>query len=192
MAFITSDMVIAQLGLRSTSGLVTQINSIIPGAIQKAFDVTRNYCHVKGQFVKSYFISFSSSEKKIILSGGGFQTNGYNPIRFQAGMYFHIKGSVLNNNKIVKSLTVTNTEIVLEPSETLFDEDAGSFVSIYMMDMDEGFKSAIIDYIGYKLKTAHSKGINSEKFDDYSVSFKDEADVISAIFKGHKNIVSSE
>lgn len=192
MSLITSDMVIEQLGLKPSSSLELQISAIIPGAIQKAFKVTQNYCHVKGQYIKSYFISFSAADKKIMITGGGFQTNGYNPIRFQSGMYFHIKGSVLNNNKVVKSLTVTNTEIVLVSSETLFDEEAGSFVSIYMMDVDDGFKSAIVDYIGYKLRTANYKGVSSEKFDDYSVSFDDSSKVLSEYFSGYKKIISSE
>lgn len=191
MSIITSDMVIEQLGLKETAVLSNQITSIIPGAIQKAFAVTYNYCHVKGQYVKSYYISFNAENKTISVNGGGFITSGLNPIRFQSGMYYHITGSVLNN-KVVKSLTVTNSEITLDSSETLFDEEAGSLVTIHMVDIDDAFKSAIIDYIGYKLKTGKDKGVSSEKFDDYSVSYADSQKILSEIFHGFKRIKSSE
>lgn len=189
MPLITATEVIEELGLSNSA--YSQIEKIIPGAINKAFRATNNYCHVPGQYVRSHYISFNAANKTITLNSGGFQTNDLNPIRFQAGMYIHVKGSILNN-KVFLTSSVTNTLITLDSTETLFDEEEGSLVTIYMMDVDEGFKSAIIDYIGYKLKTSKSKGISSEKFDDYSVSFDDEAKVLSSFFSGYKKIVSSE
>jgi len=188
MALISKTDVKNQLGYSDKYD--SQIDAIIPGAVKKAFKASQNYHHISDQYVESYQISFDSAQKKISLSGGGFLTTGLNPIRFSAGMYIHIENSVLNNG--IKFLaTVSNTELTLDASEVLYDEDVGSLVKISLMNIDDGFKSAIVEFVGYKLSTGKKKGVNSEKLDDYSANYRSEQEALVQIFSGYKKIVSS-
>lgn len=188
MSIISKTDVKSQLGY--SSDYDTQLDAIIPGAIKKAFAYCKNYFHVPGQLVQSYSITFDADAKTITLSGGGFVTSGLNPIRFQSGMYIHVEGSILNN-KVFLTSTVTNTVITLDSSETLYDEEAGAFVSIYMMMIDDGFKSALVEYVGWRLESAKKQGLTSERMDDYSANFKGEREAMSDIFSGYKKISSS-
>lgn len=168
------------------TGKETQIGNILSYAESHAIDFTKNSFHIKGQCVTGYSISFSAADKKITNVSANFITTHQDPIRFQAGLFVHVEGSVLNDG-FYKIASVTANELVVSANDVLFDEADGGYVSIHLVKFPQGFKLAIARYIG-QLININKSNISSETLDNFSVSYRDNQKLLSDFFAGYRRI----
>lgn len=156
------------------------IDALLAPAEDKGFAITKNYFHIRNQFIQNYQVSFTAATRKITNLSGDFIQTGLSPNRFQAGLYIHAEGSVLNDGvKLISS--VTATELVVSSDDTLFNEDAGALVKISLMKIPEGFKQAIADYIGYLINKRTN--VKSESIGKYSVTYTSDEEAAKNIFR---------
>lgn len=183
---ITKEKVKAITGINGST-YDSQIDAIIPGATSAALAYTKNPFHIPGQFVKEYSISFVASSKKIINSAGNFITESYgNVIRFQPGLFCHVKNSILNDG-FYKIAAASAGELTLSNDDVIFDESDGTLITIYLVKIDEGFILNLAKYI-YHLLFMKNPGLQSESIGDYSYSKSSESEMLDSLFKGYKKI----
>ncbi len=173
------------------SGKDTEIGNVRKYAESHAIDFTKNPFHIKGQCVQGYSFTFTASTKKINNALGNFITTEHYPIRFQAGLYIHVQGSVLNDG-FYKLASVTATELTVVSTDVLFDEADGGYITINLVKFPDGFKLALAKYIGHLINAnALSKsGIHSETLDNFSVTYKDNDNhkLLRQYFSGYMRI----
>lgn len=164
----------------------SRIKALLPGAISDGFMATNNFFHVPGMVIESYNISFSG----YTLTDGtgnftGYYTheNGITPISFQAGMYIHVEGSVMNDG-VYEIDSISNN--IITAKSTFFTEAAGALVNIHVMKIENAFKQAVAFLIGHYLESKF--GVSSERFDNYSVTFKDSRAARAELFAGMKKV----
>lgn len=179
----------------------TLITALIPEVEGLALERTKNYFHALPQVVNS-LISFVASSKSVLNSSSNFLSivpnydspylNNYelqmNTVRlkFQGGMWIHIKGSMFNDGvHLIKSVPDGST-LILDDSETVFDEDFGALITISRMHILPGFKLALSKLIGYFL--IKNYGIKSRSLGDLSETYASEDEAFDMILKPYKKI----
>jgi hypothetical protein len=166
------------------------IDKIIPGAIEKAFKAVNNYAHVPGMTIESWGISFDADARTITDDNGNFtgyytHENGITPLKFQPDMFIHIQGSVLND-RIFEIASVNTNVIMVKSGSTIYDEAKGSLIKVTMVNLDEGYKLAIAQYIAAILVLQY--GMKSENIGNYSASYQSLSEAESTIFKGYRKV----
>lgn len=143
------------------------------------FSRTNNFFEIATNqfFVESNNISFANgTPSKILDSESGFVDAG-----FVDGMVFRIKGSYLNDG-VVPVSTVTAGEITLQAGHSLSDEDYSLNIRITIVRLPEPAKLFVAKYLEFHFPNkSTTEGIKSEKFDDYSVTFKDSSEIPKSI-----------
>jgi len=173
MPLLTTPEVKALIGIaNSDTTYDTDIDSLLPSAIDKLFNVTCNYFELYPDEIniESDTISFSAADKKINDTGNGFVDAG-----FVDGIFVRIYNSLLNDG-VYKTLSISADSITLDQSETIKDESAGRKVKITMVKLPQEAKLFIAQVVEFNLaKKARREGIESERFDDYNVRYADQS-----------------
>lgn len=186
---INSAYVMGVLGISDNTKAVL-IDSIIPGAIEKAVKTTYNSFNVPGFVVKNNSFTFDKGNKTITDSEGNFESYYYLnddnesvSLKFLLGMIIQVKGSLLNDG-YYKVAEVDSGTLTVE--EDLKDEDAGLDIEIQAIRPDKGFLLAIAQYIGAILNIEY--GVSNESIGNYRVTYNTLAEAEREIFKGYKKI----
>lgn len=170
MSILTTSEVKKILGIADTdSSKDNIIAELLPLAESFFFDETHNYCEVATEkiYLESNTISFASgSPSQIIDSANQFISSG-----FKDGMVIRVKGSYYNDG-VYTIATVAEGELLLGNDYSLSEEDLGIEVRITIIKLPHEAKLFIAKLIEfYFLNDLSSKGIESERFDDYSVKY---------------------
>lgn len=155
------------------------IDANLPAAESFLFSEFHNYFEVATDqiYLEAETISFQSGiPAKILDSGNGFVDAG-----FKDGMSLRIKGSYLNDS-VVPIETVAAGELALKTGSNLIDEDYGLEVRITVVRLPHEAKLFVAKYLEFHFPNkSTTQGIESERFDDYSVKFKDISEIPSSI-----------
>lgn len=169
MSIITVSKIKGLLNLTDTSK-DSFIENNLPAAIEFLFTEFHNYFEVATDQIyieEADTISFESgTPAKIKDSANGLVEAG-----FKAGMAVRIKGSYLNE-KVVELASVTSGEMTLTSDYTLDDENFGLEISLTIIKLPEVAKLFVAKLIeSFFPNKSTTQGIESERFDDYSVKF---------------------
>lgn len=180
MSLITRTEIKGILGLADTDNSKDDfIDKNLPLAESFLFDETHNYFEVATEqiFLESSTISFESgSPSKIIDSESQFVNTG-----FRGGMALRIKGSYYNDGVITVE-TVSDGELILEEDINLIDEDAGLEIRITLVKLPQAAKLFVAKLIELNFPNEKVRaGIESERFDDYSVKYIIKEDIPQTI-----------
>jgi len=170
MAIITSAEVKTLLQI-SGSTYDTLIATLIPLVQEKINTYCGEPFSVSDIYVASDTIAFvNGSPSTITDSDSGFVTGG-----FTDSIDVQVEGSVSNDGVYAVSTSVAGT-LTLESGETLVNESAGNDVVITRVIFPKGIKLDVADYIAFLMIKQH--GVSSESLGDYSVTYKNEMDVL--------------
>jgi|WetSurSiteA1Bulk_404760.scaffolds.fasta_scaffold80148_1 hypothetical protein len=173
IATITEIKNIIGIDLSDTS-LDSRITALMPIVEEQIHDICKNHFVrdidiIESKYLGADTISFDSSTSKILDSGNSLGT-------FIAGNSIKVFGS-LENDGIYYVSTVSGTGAYLTIDTTynsITTEAAGQSVSIYKLWYPKPLKFAFAGMLNYILSEDKNKinvGIQSEKVDDYSVSY---------------------
>lgn len=157
------------------------IENNLPAAESFLFSEFHNYFEVATDqiYLEAETISFQSgTPAKILDSANGLKNAG-----FKDGMTFRIKGSYLNDG-VMPIETVTAGELILKSGSKLTDEDYGLNIRLTIVRLPQEAKLFVAKYLEFHFPNkSTTQGIESEKFDDYSVKFKDTSEIPSSIIE---------
>ncbi|MBK7979255.1 MAG: hypothetical protein IPK06_04430 [Ignavibacteriae bacterium] len=150
------------------------------------FRETNNYCEVATEkiFLESDTISFEGGNpSRIIDSSNQFVNSG-----FKDGLAIRIKGSYYNDGAIpIKS--VTPGELIPKDEVVLVDEDFGLDIRITIIRLPKEAKLFIAKLVEFYFPNrANTNGIESERFDEYSVKYIIKEDIPDSIMKLIENL----
>jgi hypothetical protein len=75
---------------------------------------------------------------------------------------------------------------MVKSGSTIYDEAKGSLIKVTMVNLDEGYKLAIAQYIAAILVLQY--GMKSENIGNYSASYQSLSEAESTIFKGYRKV----
>jgi hypothetical protein len=173
IATITEIKNIIGIDLSDTS-LDSRMTALMPILEEQVHDICKNHFIrdidiTESKYLGADTISFDSTTSKILDSGNSLST-------FIAGNTIKVFGS-LENDGIFYVSTVSGTGDYLTIDTTynsITTEAAGQSVSIYKLWYPKPLKFAFAEMLNYILSEDKNKinaGIQSEKVDDYSVSY---------------------
>jgi len=177
MSIIRTEEVKELLGIaRENDSYDKFIEKALPGMKNFLFSVTNNTfeAFLDEIYLEADTISFAAGEPASISdSDSGFTDAG-----FVNGMLIRVSGSLFNDG-VYKIKTVNDGKLELELDENLTTESAGRTIEITFVKIPEEAKLFIAKVIEYYFPSKASlQGIESEKFDDYSVKFNLKSDDI--------------
>lgn len=151
------------------------INLIIPVAIDFIFKYTGNNFAIKNTGIISNSLSFSNIDSTITDANAQLLNNTF----FSSNQIIRVENSIYNNG-VYEIDSVTASIIMIKTGYTFNDEDSLREIKISIISYPLQLKEFVAKFCQFYFPQKQgNESLDSERFDDYTVKYKDKSKGLS-------------